>query len=407
MHILYLQQLLVLPGSPGHTRSYEMAVSWVKAGHKVSILTTDTYFQSKISSRQAHTFEIEGVHIQAFPIRYSHMMSFPRRIWAFLSYYRSAWRWGKTYTDADLVIAYSAPLSTGMLGRRLARFHNLPFIFEVADVWPDVPVGMGIIRNPWLIRWLHRKTRQIYDRAQAIWPFSEGMKAQIESHGIAPEKIHVFPNGARLETPSLSLSPNAPGTPIEVLYAGTVGIANGVEQFVEAIGKIEAQGRTDIRFTIMGAGNRLKQVKQYASELGIQQLQFISKVPREEFQAHIRNADIAIVSYAPYPVLEANGSTKFFDYLAVGLPIVLNYQGWQAHYLEKYACGLFSEQGDVDTFVQNILTLADQPELRFRMGHNGRLLAESLFDRKKIQQQVLIQLEQVYHDFQQAPPSLS
>jgi glycosyltransferase involved in cell wall biosynthesis len=83
-------------------------------------------------------------------------------------------------------------------------------------------------------------------------------------------------------------------------------------------------------------------------------------------------------------VLEANSANKFYDYLSSGLPVVINYQGWQAGYLDRYRCGLSSKMGDLDALLANVLHLADTPALRLEMGQNGRRLAEDCFDRVQI-----------------------
>lgn len=392
MHILYLQQLLILPGCAGNDRSFEFAQNWQAAGHEITFIASnaclpaDSPYQGQ--GPYPRRVEVEGMTLYLLQVPYDHLMSFPRRVWAFLSFYHQALRLGKKLSDFDQVLAWSAPLSVGELGRKLAAHHSIPFAFEVADVWPDVPIGMGIIRNRWLINWLHRRTYRIYRAATVIFPFSEGMRDQILAHAVPTEKITVIHNGAHIGN-LLPARMGSSSQSIEVLYAGTIGKANGLMQLVEVARMLREAGRTDIRITILGSGNEAVHVKAAAREARLENLRFLDAVSREEIPHLLAQADIGVISFAPFTVLEANGATKFMDYLACGLPIVLNYEGWQAEYLRKYSCGLAAPQGDIAAFTHNLIRLADDPTLRREMGKNGRKLAEQVFDRNKLATRML------------------
>lgn len=393
MHILYLQQLLVLPGCVGINRSYELAKEWVKAGHKVTIVCSNATFPPNHSYYQSKKFPVffqyEGIDIYVVNISYSHHMPFWRRVISFIIFFLKVWNLRHKLKGFDILLAYSAPLSVGELGRRLARFYNTPWIFEIADVWPDVPIGMGIIKNPFLIRWLNKRTKHIYDEATMITPFSEGMKAQIIRHHIPSDKIYVIHNGVNVAKRKYYSRTFSSTSDIQVIYAGTLGIANGLYQVIEAAELLSKWGRKDINFKFLGDGNQRKLLQKLVKEKALSNIQFLSQVSHQEVHRILNEADIGLISYAPYPVLEANGATKFFDYLANGLPIVINYEGWQAKYLLEYECGLYGKQGDIEIFANNILKLANSPELRKTFSQNGRQLVEKLFDRQLLAQKKL------------------
>ena len=108
-----------------------------------------------------------------------------------------------------------------------------------------------------------------------------------------------------------------------------------------------------------------------------------------KLESFLSDADIGLVCIAPYPVLEANGSTKAFEYMAAGIPLVLNYEGWLANYLEEYNCGLSAPLGHVESFARQINQLILNPDRRQEMGHNARKLAEKRFDRQMLAQKML------------------
>lgn len=394
MRILYLHQYFCPPGGSGNNRSYELARAWTQAGHEVTIFTSPAYFPDSYSQDHlVNEFEVDGIQVVVLKVDYAHEMSFMQRVQAWLKFFRKArpriWKW----TDVDLVYASSTPPTIGELGRRIFRRKGIPFVFETVDVWPDVPIGMGILKNKILIRFIQRRTNRIYREAVAIVALSEGMKEQVLTSGINPGKVHVVHNGTNPEAfPYIERPPRKGAL---VIYTGTVGIANGLDHLVDAAAEIDRLGRKDISFVIVGQGNDLARVKAYAASMDLSNLSFRSRVPKEEVPQLLASADIGCVCFASHAVLEANSANKFYDYLSAGLPVVLNYEGWQADYLAAYGGGLATEQGNKDQFVKNILQLADHPERRIREGERGRKMVEEYFDRRILANRLLELFEEV------------
>ncbi len=388
MRILYLHQYFCPPGGSGNNRSYELARAWVRAGHEITILTSPAYFPPTYQQdRPVHEFDLDGIKVVVLKVAYAHEMDFMERISAWLRFFWMArkrmWKW----TNVDLVYASSTPLTVGELGRIIHRRKAIPFVFETVDVWPDVPIGMGILKNRMLIWYIRQRTNRIYREAAAVITLSEGMRNQVLSSGVPPSKVHVIHNGTDpLRFPYVE-RPSRPK--ILVIYTGTVGIANGLDQLVDAAEAVAQQGREDICFLVVGEGNDLDRVLSYANSKKLTNLTFRKKVPKEEVSDLLASADIGCVCFAPFSVLEANSANKFYDYLSTGLPVVLNYQGWQADYLAKYGGGLSSKQGDFSKWIQNIIRFADDQDYRKAEGKKGRKLIEMYFDRRKLSERIL------------------
>lgn len=394
MRILYLHQYFCPPGGSGNNRSYELARSWVNAGHQVTILTSPAYFPSSYQQESfVHELDVDGIRVVVLKVDYAHEMSFMQRIRSWVRFFRKArpriWKWA----DVDLVYASSTPLTIGELGRIIYRRKRIPFVFETVDVWPDVPIGMGILKNRFLIRYIQRRTDRIYRDAAAVVALSEGMRDQVLSHDVEPGKVHVIHNGTNPIAFPYVERPARSGA--LVIYTGTVGIANGLDKLVDVAEMISQKGRDDIQFMVVGQGNDLDRVLGYAASKRLPNLSFRSKVPKEEVPDLLASADIGCVCFAPHPVLEANSANKFYDYLASGLPVVLNYRGWQAMYLEEHGGGLTSNQGDIEGWANNIMRLADDPDLRKREGVKGRKLVESFFNREQLSGRLIELFEKV------------
>jgi len=390
MHLLYVQQLLVLPGLPGNDRCWQFATQWAEAGHRITFVSSDALLPEnhpwKAPRGGFRVIAHQGVEIHLLSVAYSHQMPFWRRSLQFMAFYQKAWRYKRKIIRPDVVLAYTAPLSVGDLGRKLARYYQVPFFYEVADVWPDVPIEMGLVPFGPLQSWLQKRTQRIYDAATHIFPFSTGMKQQIESHDVPAAKITPIPNGADLiRTP---FQERTEGERVNVLYMGTIGVANDLGQLVAAWEQVEAV-RPHAHLHIIGQGNDLPRVKALASQRGLVNIVFRASVAREEALQLLVEADIGVVCFAAFPILQTNAATKFFDYLASGLPMVINYQGWQADVLQTYQCGLSAPQGDPKAFATQLIRLIDDSALRHRCEAKGREVAVSLYDRQKLAAQMI------------------
>jgi glycosyltransferase involved in cell wall biosynthesis len=393
MHILYLHQYFCPPGGAGNNRSLDLARAWVIAGHQVTILSTTAYFPSSLGFEgSSKEFEFGGIKVHALNVDYSHMMGFRARVMAFLKFYRLGKRFAKSLPKPDLIYASSTPPTVGEMGRRLARHWTIPFVFETVDVWPDVPIGMGIIRNPLLASWLHRRLKRIYKEAALIVALSDGMKDQILTHGVEEEKVMVSYNGTNPDAFPFIERTSLEG--LHLIYTGTVGQANGVDALVDLSLELERRQIKGVKFTILGGGNDLGRVKAIAEAKAAKNIEFHSAIPKEQVLDWLQIADVGIVTFAPFPVLEANSANKFYDYLATGLPVLINYQGWQAKYLKEYECGLSSKMSDLKALADNVEQMLD-PRLRQRMSLNAVQLATRHFDRKVLAEGLLSRFKEI------------
>lgn len=377
MKILFIHQYFCPPGGFGNNRSYEIAKYWVHEGHEVWMLTSSAHFPpNHVVHKKKYHFEIiEGIYTHILNVSYSHYWGFTKRIWAFLKFYFNAYQALKRFQKPDVIYASSTPPSVGELGKIWSQKWNIPLIFETVDVWPDVPQQMNILTNSWILKYLHAKVENIYHHATKIIALSPDMKKQIMAHQVPEEKIFVSYNGTNIE----DFHPiHKNNTFPKVIYAGTVGKVNDLTAFVYAAKKLEKQAE----FILLGNGNEATKVQKKVKELNPQNFIWKTWVPKNEVHFLIASCDIGVSTVANFKVLEANSANKFYDYLACGLPVVNNYEGWQKVLLEKNQCGLASELGNFDAFVQNLEYLILNPPIREKMGKNARKVAVKFFDRK-------------------------
>lgn len=342
MKIVYLHQYFNTPAMNGGTRSYEMARRLVANGHHVSLITSDR--QNGGKSRVEYE---DGIEVTWIPVAYSNQMGPVARLRAFLSFAAKS-SWHVVRCDCDVIFATSTPLTIAIpaiVGKWIRR---RPMVFEVRDPWPDMLIGMGALRNPLFKRMAHAFEAFAYRRSDRIIALSNGMKDIIVSTGYPPERVAVIPNSSDIEAFDVPARARSDfrrrydwlGDRKLVLYAGTIGLANGVDYLVRVAGETLLLD-DQVRFLVIGDGAQRERVRELAHDLGVLNVNFYMLPPmsKSEIPAAFAAADVSLVLLRDVPELWTNSSNKFFDGLAAGRPVVVNNVGWQSKLLEETGAG--------------------------------------------------------------------
>src|SRR5699024_3751265 len=133
----------------------------VRDGHDVHMITSDR----KGGSRR--TEDIEGIQVTWIPVRYSQKMGVFRRVLAFLLFAILATFEG-IRTRPTLVFATSTPLTVVFPALAIKVFRRVPMVFEVRDLWPEMPIAVGALTNPVLIRVARRMEKLAYSQSSRV-----------------------------------------------------------------------------------------------------------------------------------------------------------------------------------------------------------------------------------------------
>jgi len=299
-------------------------------------------------------------------------MSFFARIWAFFAFaFFSASK--AASIKADIVFATSTPLTIAIPAVYASRKNNIPMVFEVRDLWPELPIAVGALKNPLLIfmaKWLEKYA---YKCSSKIVALSPGMKEGVEKVVGHSKNVEVIPNSCDIELfyisdekdKSFRTSHAWLGDRPLVVYSGTMGIINGVEylaRLAEETKKIDPE----IRFLLVGGGKEEGKVRNTALKLGVYNETFymFPKVAKLEMPSIVNASSIMISLFIDIKEMWNNSANKFFDALAAGKPIAINYRGWQADLLERTGAGIILDAGDVRKAARDLVGfLRDQKRI--------------------------------------------
>jgi glycosyltransferase involved in cell wall biosynthesis len=294
MRILYIHQYFASRKGKTGTRSYEFGRYLAGRGHEVTMLTSGLANAEFPVCRNEPCCEyrLDGMRVISIAAAYNDpnlgtALSGWRRMLQFHRFAKLAVEVGRCLGKPEVVFATHTPLPVGLAGLELSRYFEVPFVFEVRDLWPEALVNVGALTNPAAVWWLRRMARHIYRTADHIVALSPGMKDGIVRTGVTSEKVTVIPNGSDLDLFHPGLDGRAArerlglGQRFAAIYFGAMGLANGLEYVIEAARVLAARGTNQIVLVLLGGGGRRDELESLAAAYGLSNVVFARRRTRE------------------------------------------------------------------------------------------------------------------------------
>jgi glycosyltransferase involved in cell wall biosynthesis len=392
MKVIYFHQYFVIPRGAGGIRSYAMARKLIERGHQVVMvcgrveggmtgLSMD--FQSGVRRGL-----VDGIEVVEFDLNYSNSDGLFKRSLTFLKFaLRSIWL---AMTERyDVLFATTTPLTAGIPGIVARWLRGKPFVFEVRDLWPELPRAMGVIRNPLLLWTMGVLEWTSYRSAHRLVGLSPGIVEGITHCGVPRERIALVPNGCDLDIFATPAQPWRPAqvrpTDLMAVFAGTHGMANGLDAVLNAASELQRRGRGDIKLLLIGQGKLKPGLQARAEREGLSNVVFHDPVNKARLAGLMAATDLGLQVLANVPAFYYGTSpNKFFDYIAAGLPVLNNYPGWLAEMIDEHQCGFAVTPDNPKAFADALeQAAADRPALQ-TMGQRGLTLARAQFDRQAL-----------------------
>ena len=348
MKIIYLHQYFKFPNESGGTRSFDLATGFLDSGHQVEMLTSTSDIEYKKKKRWTKINK-NGLVVHYVYLPYANEMSYIRRSIVFFKFL-----WLSTFKllslKSDLVLTTSTPLTVGIPALIKKWFHKTPFIFETRDVWPEVVIAIGAVKNKIIQHLLYFLENLIYKNASAIVPLSVDMKNSITSRypNLASIPIQVIENISEIDRFQNSVNTNNSvlkekigfSPRFTILYAGTFGRVNGLDYVVNLASKL-IDLDPSIVFFMLGDGSEKEAVLQKAVDKKLlnKNIYILDSVAKKDLSQLYYECDMGSSFVIPIKELWANSANKFFDTLAAGKPILINHDGWQKELIEMENIG--------------------------------------------------------------------
>ena len=397
MKVLYYHQHFSTPAGAASGRSYEFARRLIQRGHSVTIVcgsygTGQTGLKGRFVRGQRRGL-VDGIEIIELELPYSNRMSFLNRTFVFLTY---AFRGINVALreKCDIVFATSTPLTVAIPAIVATKVRRIPMVFEVRDLWPELPREMGVINSPVLSWAMSFVARAAYRSARGCIGLAPGIVEGIVRQGGKDGSTLLIPNGCDLDLFSADKNAGGRSNCFTAVYTGTLGLANGLDAILDAAAVLKGRGRDDIRIVLIGDGAKKDHLMRRAHTEALMNCEFREPVSRRLLANELQTAGAGLQVLADVPGFYFGTSpNKFFDYLASGIPVITNTKGWIANLITDNNCGFATPPKDAVAFADALEYLADNSLERKKMGVNARLLAETQFDRAKLADDFVMFLE--------------
>jgi len=401
MKVLYFHQHFGTPRGAVGTRSYEFAKALIAEGHQVTIVCGNSE-RAKLSlpddgKQKWQRAVIDGIEVIVLPLGYSNRDNLARRSLTFLQY---AWQSLSISMreDYDLIFATSTPLTAGIPGIFARWIRGKPFVFEVRDLWPELPKALGL-RNPLLLAGMSFLEWLTYQSAHACIGLSPGIVQGIRRRSQPNKCVTMIPNGCDLDIfkpgnrAELAL-PGIQNDDFVAAFTGAHGIANGLDTILDAAAVLKQRNEKRVKLLFIGDGKEKDRLEARSKAEGLDNCLFLPPIAKMDLAVLLGRIDCGLMVLKNVPAFYYGTSpNKFFDYIAAGLPVLNNYPGWLADLIMEHQCGLVTQPDNPEQFADALVYLADHPEERASMAKNGRALAETQFARKQLATQFIAALE--------------
>lgn len=392
MHILILSQYFWPESIGASIWIKQLAEDLAIKGHKVSVLTGfPNYpngvifegYKEKIFMREY----FNNIHIFRTYIYASPKKSILSKMLSFSSFSISAIAGGLLISKPDVIYCIIPPLPLGITAQVLSFFKKVPVVINVQDIYPDIAISLGIIRNSIIIKFAKWLERFIYKHSNAIVVISDGFKQNLLDKGILASKIYVVPNWA---------DPNViqPGpkdnffrrqlnvdSKFLVIYSGSLSYNTSLESLIEAA---EILKNEEFMFVIIGDGVLKDSLEQMVKEKKLKNVIFLPFQPLEIYPYVLTSADINVVTLNPKASLSSVPS-KVYKIMASGTPIlaIAPDDSEICRLITSSNCGLCVSPNDPIKIADALrYAMRNQHEIK-KLGINGRRYLEEYFSRQK------------------------
>jgi len=383
-------------GAP-QNRLFELAVRLKKIGVDVSVLTAmPNYPQMQIykgyEGKKYLFEEIEGIPVHRSSIYLPKSKSIVQRLLNYFSFVYSSARIGNSKIGkVDVILCESPPLFLGYSALYLKRKKKAKLIFNVSDLWPESAEKLGVVTNKYLLKLAYNLEAKLYKQSVLVSGQTQGICKNI-SERFPSVKTYWLPNGADVtyynpqQVQSSWRQENGfQESDILFLYAGIIGLAQGLEIILDVADKLRALN--NIKFILLGSGPVKEKLQIQKNEQQLNNVFFFDAVSKTQMPAIIKTIDVSIVPLRKLELFLGAIPSKIFENLAMEKPVILGVDGEARElFVNQGNCALYSEPENVEALKDNVLKLATDSALRKQLGESGRAYVEKAFNRDVIAQ---------------------
>jgi colanic acid biosynthesis glycosyl transferase WcaI len=385
----------------------ELARGLALRGHELHVVTTFPHYAEFRVDREYRGKWIERTDEDG--VRVSRVWVFAsgakQRMWHrlanYVSYNAAAFLAAQaSAADYDVILAPNGSFFTGVTAAALRLLRGTRFIYNVQDIYPDVPARAGQLDSTLQVRGLQLIERAMYNAAAHVTVIANAQRENLLAKGVPADRITVIPNFVDLEriTPQTADAelirrfgwPNK----LVVAHSGNLGFAYDLDTLLDAAHLL--RDRTDIQFVIIGDGVRKADLQQRAERLALRNLQFLPFQPEADLPRLRASVDVQVSLYRRRSS-ELSLPSKLYEIMASGRPVIASAEADSdvARLIQQAGSGIVVEPERADLLAEAVSTLSADAALRMQLGERGRRYVTNHHSVKSVLDQYEALLEQV------------
>lgn len=300
--------------------------------------------------------------------------------------------------NIDMIYAGSTPPTQGLLcamvKRKLSKKygHNVPFVFNLQDIFPDSLVNAKMTHKGSLIWKIGRIIENYtYRNADIIITISEDFKKNILAKGVPESKIRVIPNWVNTENvyhvkrednilfPKYDLDPAL----FYICYSGNIGHSQNLDLLLSVAKKIREEMPL-VRFVLIGEGAAKEDTKK---KIEIEKLDNVFMLPFQDYQeiSYVFSlGDVGLIISKP-GVGGSSVPSKTWSIMAAERPVLISFDkdSELAKFITLSKSGIVADAGNEEAMIDAIRLLANNPDMCREMGMNGKKYLKECADKEK------------------------
>ncbi len=285
-----------------------------------------------------------------------------------------------------LVVCMTDPPFIGAIARIVAMRFRAPLLVIMQDVFPEVAIRLGRLKNPVVVRALRLLIDPSLRAADRVVVIGETMKRRVEEKGVDPGRIRVIPNWSDVSSVRPRKRDNEwarkhkLGKRFVVMHSGNIGHAQNLDALVRATTFL--RDLDDLAVIIIGSGARRSELVGLTRLLEADKVHFLPFQERSTLSLSLSAADVHVVGLtrglAGYVV-----PSRLYGVLAAGRPVIAaaDAESETAQLVAEVDCGIVVPPGDPLALARAIRAAHGGEFDLAEMGRRARAYAELESDR--------------------------
>lgn len=380
MNILCISKYASPPNySKMSARLFVLAKEFINLGHKATLITSDSnHFSTYPHTKEIYNFEV----VENVPLCWVKTKKYIKtasidRVLSWFDFERKLFKLDLTKIDKpDVVLVSSLSIFSILYGYFLKKKFNSFLVFEIRDIWPLTMTEEGGF-SKWhpLVLLIGFVEKFGYKKADLVVGTMPKLDLHVKNILSYNKPFHCSPLGFDPVNYKEEFVDNNPfdkvfpKNKVIVGYAGSMGITNALEPFIETIKLLN--DNKNIHFMLVGSGD-LKATFEEKLE-NCTNVTFLLRIGQNEVKYFLQKCDILYLSTKDSKVWEYGQSmNKVVEYMLASKPIIASYTGYPSM-INEANCGYFENTLNANDLKEKILSIVNlNEEEREKLGENGK-----------------------------------